>query len=382
MYWVQGQYVRRSGYWLAAQQDWVWVPAHYVMTPRGYVFAAGHWDYALERRGVLFAPVYFSPRIYTRMAFSYSPSIVIDIGLLSLNLFAYPRYSHYYFGDYYDDAYVTIGIFPWFGTHRSHTWYDPVYEHARWSHHRAEPRWEEHGREEYTRRRADTNLRPARTYREQESRVAKLPEAQRRTLQVTQPLATVAARRETPMKFERITPEKRQEIKKEAIAVQTFGNERNRWESAATSQRKTPSAVTGHKEAVVPPSTEHRETVHPTKERTSAVAPIIEPRETAQPSKERKAVVAPPVAEHRQTVQPPQERKVTVTPPAEQREAVIAPSRESRAKQSERVQIPAPPIVGQSGRSGIIFQKGPPSQPKDEGKDKEGRDFQRGRGSR
>ena len=65
-YWYQGQYVRRPGYWLAAQPDWVWVPSHYVWTPRGYVFVAGHWDYSLERRGVLFAPVYFPRSVYAR----------------------------------------------------------------------------------------------------------------------------------------------------------------------------------------------------------------------------------------------------------------------------------------------------------------------------
>ena len=360
MYWVQGQYVRRSGYWLAAQSDWVWVPAHYVMTPRGYVFAAGHWDYALERRGVLFAPVYFSPRVYGRMAFSYSPSIVLDVGLLRLNLFAYPRYSHYYFGDYYDDTYVTIGIFPWFGTHRSHTWYDPVYEHDRWSHRRTEPRWEEHGREEYHRRQTDKNLRPPRTYREQESRVAKMPEAQRRAFQVAQPLTTVAARRETPMKFERITPEKRQEIKKEATAVQTFGKERIRWESTTASQRKTPSTNS---------------------ERKEHVAPTTEPRERVQAEKERKTVIVPPVAVQRETVQPARERKSLVTPPVVQRQATIETPRESRAQQPERVQIPKSPIVGESGRSGIILQRGPPSQPKAEVKDKEGRDLKRGWGN-
>ncbi|MCF7818583.1 MAG: hypothetical protein K9M54_11955, partial [Kiritimatiellales bacterium] len=30
MYWSQGLYVRRSGYWLDAQSNWVWVPSHYV----------------------------------------------------------------------------------------------------------------------------------------------------------------------------------------------------------------------------------------------------------------------------------------------------------------------------------------------------------------
>ena len=113
-YWHQDHYVRRPGYWLREQPGWVWVPSHYTWTPRGYVFAEGHWDYSLDRRGVLFAPVYFPRSVYERAGFSYSPSIVIDIGMLQVSLFAYPRYSHYYFGDYYDDAYLRIGIYPRF----------------------------------------------------------------------------------------------------------------------------------------------------------------------------------------------------------------------------------------------------------------------------
>ena len=36
------------------------MPAHYVWTPRGYVFVDGYYDYSVARRGVLFAPVYFN----------------------------------------------------------------------------------------------------------------------------------------------------------------------------------------------------------------------------------------------------------------------------------------------------------------------------------
>ena len=58
--WNQNRYAWRPGFWAAAQPDWDWVPAHYVWAPRGYVFVDGYWDYSLGRRGVLFAPVYFS----------------------------------------------------------------------------------------------------------------------------------------------------------------------------------------------------------------------------------------------------------------------------------------------------------------------------------
>ncbi len=233
------------------------------------------------------------------------------MGLLRINLFAYPRYSHYYFGDYYDEAYLSLGIYPWFDSRRLHTWYDPVYEHDRWSHHRSEPRWEERGRADYNSRRADTNLRPARTFREQESRLARLPETQRRSLQVTQPITTVASRRKPPMKFERINTDARQKISRQATAVRTFREERNRWESASA------------------------------------------------------AKTTPPQAERRETALPPKERKLTVTPAVAQREPVSAPSRQNRVSQPERVHIPPPPVVGGSGKPGI-FRKGPPARPANE----------------
>ena len=40
---------------------------------------SGYWDYALDRRGVLFAPVYFPRHIYERPMFSYTLSIAVDI---------------------------------------------------------------------------------------------------------------------------------------------------------------------------------------------------------------------------------------------------------------------------------------------------------------
>jgi len=338
MYWSQGQYVRRSGYWLAAQQNWVWVPSHYVATPRGYIFADGHWDYPLECRGVLFAPVGFSSSAYGRGGITYWPSVVIDVGLLRASLFTYPRYSHYFFGDYYDDTYLRAGIYPWFDSRKNHAWYDPVYEHDRWSHHRSEPRWEEHERDDYNRRHANKDLRPAWTYREQETRLAKLPEAQRRASQVTQPIAFAVARRETPIKFERITTDARQKITKQATAVRTFRDDRNRWESTAVETK------------------------------------------TMQPAKEHQTVATPP-AERRLNIQTThQEHQAAVTPPVAQREPAVAPTRETPVRQAERVQIPAPPIVGRSGVPGI-FQKGPPARPADEGKDKEGKDLRSNRTS-
>ena len=110
--WQQNRYAWRPGFWAAAQPDWTWVPAHYVWAPRGYVYVDGYWDYSLNRRGVLFAPVYFEGGIRLQRDFSYSPTTAIDLGLLVSHLFVRPQYQDYYFGDYYAADYQTAGFYP------------------------------------------------------------------------------------------------------------------------------------------------------------------------------------------------------------------------------------------------------------------------------
>ena len=422
-YWYQGQYVQRSGYWLAAQPNWMWVPSHYVWTPRGYVFCEGHWDYPLETRGVLFAPVYFPPSVYARSGFSYSPSIVVDLGVLTANLFVYPRYSHYYFGDYYDASYASVGIYPRFEGARFHTWYDPIYEYDRSRYRRTDPRWEEHQQHEYDLRRDDRQLRPARTYREQETRLAKLPESQRRNLEVAQLLTTVVSRKTTPVKFEQINTDARQKIAKQAADVHSFREERTRWEvtpavSKAPTERKDVVKSTDRKEVVTqvperkdvvrptdrkevvtqPPerkdvvkSTDRKEVVTQPPERKDVVRPTDRKEVVTQPP-ERKDVVKP-TDRNEVVTQPPErkdvvrptDRKEVVTQPPERKDVVkptdrkevvttpiehntpIVPPREVRLAQPERVKIPTPPIADRQDKKDAA-EKGPPARPVDEQK--------------
>lgn len=241
-YWSHDRYVSRSGYWLQGRADWVWVPSHYVWTPRGYVFSNGHWDYALERRGVLFAPVYFpSSVVYTRPGFRYSLGVVVDLGVLRVNLFCYPRYSHYYFGDYYDDASIRIGIFPCFESERRHTWYDPVYQYDKWR--SRDPRWEEHERSSYELRRNDRDLRPSRTYREQENKVSKSPESQRDNFQISRPVTASSQAKSEPRKSGQRDDDARQKTFKQANDVQNYREERKQWESTDTSSKGGQSSV-------------------------------------------------------------------------------------------------------------------------------------------
>jgi hypothetical protein len=320
-YWSQDRYVQRPGYWLREQPGWVWVPSHYTWTPRGYVFAEGHWDYSLDRRGVLFAPVYLPRSVYTQAGFSYSPSIVIDTGMLELSLFAYPRYSHYYFGDYYDDAYLRLGIYPRFESERSHTWYDPIYEYDRWRNRRADPRWEENQRHQYDLRRSDQTLRPPRTYREMETRQAKLPEPQRRDVQMARPLSTVVADKATPLKFGQLNSGDRKKITTQATDLHKFRDQRTRWESTAPEQK------------------------------------------TAQPPTERKGLVTPPI-ERKESGPTPVEGRSSASPPVE-RMPPFVPPRAVWATKPETVTIPTPPITGKPANSGAR-EVGPPSKPAEE----------------
>ncbi|MEI8205315.1 MAG: hypothetical protein WCG03_00390 [Kiritimatiellales bacterium] len=347
MYWSNGQYIRRAGYWMTAQPDWIWVPSHYVVTPRGYIFAEGHWDYSLDRRGVLFAPVYFPASVHLRAGFTFSPAVVVDTGLLRVSLFTYPRYCHYYFGDYYDSAYLSIGIFPRFDSHRHHIWYDPVYEHDRWCH-RSDSRWEEHERNEYRRRCDDKDLRPAHTFREQESRRIRLSEPQRQASQLVRPIGEPAvAGRKSLQKFEKIDIDRRQKISKQAAAVRKFSDDRNRWESSAAGSRTTQPSM--ERKADVTPSSGHKRTIQPVEETKTTVIPSVDRQQIIPPAEGRKAAR-------------------TVSGSQQEKERTFGSPRESQVSRPERVQIPASPVVGNSGRQSF-FRKGLPAQPTDESKD-------------
>lgn len=159
--WQYGRYLWRPGYWMEGRIDWVWVPSYYVWTPRGYVFVDGYWDYAPAERGLLFAPVYY--RDYRRPRFEYRPSIVLNVAILSEYLFLRPRYSHYYFGDYYDSRYESSGIFATFTYQSSRHGYDPFYSYSRWRH-RDDRDWDQRYRASYEYRRRNEDARPPRTY--------------------------------------------------------------------------------------------------------------------------------------------------------------------------------------------------------------------------
>ena len=107
------------GYWQTYVDGWVWVPARYVWTPYGNVYRAGYWDRVWDRRGVCFAPIYYSSPIYRTVGYRYSPRHAIRLGVHLLpHLFVNFRYGHFYYGDWYGDQFRQGGFYPWVNIHQ------------------------------------------------------------------------------------------------------------------------------------------------------------------------------------------------------------------------------------------------------------------------
>ena len=230
--WNQTRYAWRRGYWATAQPDWTWVPAHYVWAPRGYVFVDGYYDHSVDRRGVLFAPVYFNSGIYTRRGFSYSPTIVISPAVFVSHLFLRPGYGHYYYGDYYGSNYATAGFAPWFSFNTSRYGYDPFYAQQRW-HHRKDRAWEQNVQADFQRRRDHEDARPPRTWAAQRALMTRDASSNQTSFVVAAPLDQFAKSKDRPLRFQALGQEERQRLAKHGQEIQKFRRERQKLETRA-----------------------------------------------------------------------------------------------------------------------------------------------------
>ena len=223
--WYSGRYAWRPGYWAQGRADWVWLPAHYVWTPHGYIFVGGYWDYPVERRGVLFAPVYFDSVVYSRRGYSYSPRIVIDVGVFSDHLFLRPSYSHYYFGDYYAPSYVQGGFYASFSFQTSRRGYDPFYSHQRWEH-RQDREWEHRAEVSYQYRRDHEVARPPRTWVAQRAINPDAAESRQNRVLVATSMDQLAKRKENPVRFQPVAMQDRQILAQRGKEVQASRDQR------------------------------------------------------------------------------------------------------------------------------------------------------------
>ena len=163
-YWMyrDTRYVWRPGFWARCRPNWVWVPAHYVWSPCGYVFVDGYWDYTLRERGLLFAPVAVNLTVVRRPGWCYRPRYVIQDDCLTAALFVRPGCSTYYFGDYFEVSHRRAGYVAWNEVRVGHYHCDPLFSYYRVSY-RSTPGWEVSLRASYVGRYNGEIARPPRT---------------------------------------------------------------------------------------------------------------------------------------------------------------------------------------------------------------------------
>lgn len=233
--WNNGRYAWRPGFWAAAEPDWAWVPAHYISAPRGYVYVDGYWDYPVARRGVLFAPVYFSANVYTRPGFYYSPATVINPAVFASHLFLRPGYQHYYFGDYYAASYSTAGFYPWYSFHSSRRGYDPIYSHQRWEN-RRDGQWERRVAADFENRRDHEDARPPRTWADQRVRTSRDGRSGEKRFTVAASLDELAKSSDSPLRFQPVDKKERERFGQQGQEMRKFREEREKLESRAAAR--------------------------------------------------------------------------------------------------------------------------------------------------
>ncbi len=229
--WQQNRYAWRPGFWTPAHENWIWTPAHYQSAPRGYVYVDGYWDYAVQRRGVLFAPVSFQQSVYSQRGFSYTPSTVIDLGVFANHLFVRPNYNHYYYGDYYGANYAKTGFYSSFSFNSGRHGYDPIYAQQRWNH-RQDKDWERRVQSGFQHRREHEEARPPRMFAAQQELVKKGLTEQDQGRVFARPLSQYTQAKDNPLRFQPLNDDDRQRFNRLRQEIRTHRDQRQKLETA------------------------------------------------------------------------------------------------------------------------------------------------------
>lgn len=193
--WQAPAFVWSKGGWYRGQPDWIWNPPHHVWTPAGTAYIEGYWDYPVEKRALLFAPVSIPPDVLKYPNFYYRPRVLIDPQVLLDHLFCQIAGGHYLFGDYYTSDKDALGVYPWFEFHRVHG-YDPLYAYYSW---RQGQDWQIARARDYAYRHDHQEARPADTYLGQQSRFERRPSAESEDLWLGRSLRDAASERNSPL---------------------------------------------------------------------------------------------------------------------------------------------------------------------------------------
>jgi WXXGXW repeat (2 copies) len=125
--WQRDRFVWRPGYWAAAQNGRVWIPPHYLWTPNGYAFVDGYWDYPLEDRGMIFAPVTFNRPLWNDPNWIFTPNHIVSPNSFLDSAFIYG--PSFFFGNFYNRRHAQAGFNPW---HTGRGRYDPTFAYHGW----------------------------------------------------------------------------------------------------------------------------------------------------------------------------------------------------------------------------------------------------------
>jgi len=234
--WNEGRYAWRPGYWMVPQANWVWVPSTWVWTPAGCVFVDGYWDYAIPRRGIVFAPIYVTQRVYTRPNYVYTPRLIINPVIFVSHIFLRPAYQHYYFGDYYATSYSSLGIYPQF-TYQYRYGFDPLFAYQTWQH-RDDRNWLVSVQKNYARLEQDEAARPPRTF-DPRWVSANLEGAQAANIMTTS-LTQVTKSSFTSYRFERMAEAERRQL---AGNAQEMRQQRQERQQVVKASDKTDATV-------------------------------------------------------------------------------------------------------------------------------------------
>jgi hypothetical protein len=235
-------YAWQAGYWADARPGYVWTPAQYAWTPNGYCYVNGYWDYPLEDRGLLFAPVYFSRPLWADPNWFYQPSYCLPFGGLLNWLFCRPSWGCYYFGDYFGRGYFNAGFYPWFDYGRR--WHDPLFGYYNWRN-RDNPGWYRGLAGDYRGRGAGDLARPPRSLAQQNAPVrgfnnGNLSRGTLNSLQTVRPLNQVAS---NGVRLANLTPTQTNAARQTAAAFRQASLDRQRLERPASAGAGRPAAL-------------------------------------------------------------------------------------------------------------------------------------------
>lgn len=114
-HWIPGawefrgeKYVWRPGYWAKPYGELLWTPPQYLATTHGFAHVPGYWDYPLEDRGLLYAPVCFTQPLWATPGWAYRPRFAVGLGFgngwgaggFFTSLYIGPGFNNYYFGNF------------------------------------------------------------------------------------------------------------------------------------------------------------------------------------------------------------------------------------------------------------------------------------------